>query len=395
MRRLLERLFPGRLGAGFRWLVAAAWSANLGDGFAFAAGPLLVASQTRNPTLVALATLLQRLPWLLFGLVGGAVADRVNRVVLTATVEVLRAGLLTLLAVAIVTGEVDIAVVLTTLFLLGTAEVFSDTAATTVLPSLVGADDLTLANSRVQTGFVTLYQLAGPPVGAALFALGACRAPVDAGGGGRRVPLGGVPRGGTHPRPDDPDLQRHLRGRVVGPRAVRRGAAAPRRRRLGLLTTTSAVGGLLGTTGYGWLTRRVSLGNIMRAGLVIETFTHLSLALTTSPAVALAVMVVFGAHAFVWGTTSITIRQRAVPEPLQGRVSSVNSLGVFGGLVLGAALGGPIAERFGVTAPFRFAFVGSAVFVVVMWRQLTHIAHDDARRPRQPGQPRAAGSGVA
>lgn len=427
MRGLLERLFPGRLGAGFRWLVASAWSANLGDGFAFAAGPLLVASQTRNPTLVALATLLQRLPWLLFGLVGGAVADRVNRVVLTATVEVLRAGLLTLLAVAIVTGEVDIAVVLTTLFLLGTAEVFSDTAATTVLPSLVGADDLTLANSRVQTGFVTLYQLAGPPVGAALFALGAA---VPFVAQALLVALGAVlvsrVRLPGRPAAPAPAERRSMRAEVVdGFRWVAHHAAvrtlvltilifnvtfgaawsvlvlyAEERLHLGavgfgLLTTASAVGGLLGTTGYGWLTRRVSLGNIMRAGLVIETFTHLSLALTTSPAVALAVMVVFGAHAFVWGTTSITIRQRAVPEPLQGRVSSVNSLGVFGGLVLGAALGGPIAERFGVTAPFWFAFVGSAVFVVVMWRQLTHIAHDDARRPRQPGQPRAAGSGVA
>jgi hypothetical protein len=31
----------------------------------------------------------------------------------------------------------------------------------------------------------------------------------------------------------------------------------------------------------------------------------------------------------------------------------------------------------GITAPFWFAFVGSAVFVVLIWRQLAHIAHDD------------------
>ena len=51
----------------------------------------------------------------------------------------------------------------------------------------------------------------------------------------------------------------------------------------GLLTTVSAVGGLLGTASYGWITRRVSLGNIMRIGLIIETLTHLALALTTQP----------------------------------------------------------------------------------------------------------------
>ena len=36
-----------------------------------------------------------------------------------------------------------------------------------------------------------------------------------------------------------------------------------------------------------------------------------------------------------------------------------------------------IAQRWGVTAPFWFAFVGSAVFVVLIWGQLSHIAHDD------------------
>jgi len=118
----------------------------------------------------------------------------------------------------------------------------------------------------------------------------------------------------------------------------------------------------------------VSLGNIMRIGLIIETLTHLGLAITTVPWVAMAFFV-FGAHAFVWGTTSITVRQRAVPGALQGRVGSVNTVGVFGGLVIGSALGGALAQLFGVAAPFWFAFAGSAVFVLLIWRQLAYIAH--------------------
>jgi predicted MFS family arabinose efflux permease len=145
----------------------------------------------------------------------------------------------------------------------------------------------------------------------------------------------------------------------------------------GLLTTVSAAGGLLGTALYGWITRRVSLGNVMRAGLIIETLTHLALAVTTSPWVASAIFFVFGAHAFIWGTTSVTVRQRAVPSHLQGRVSSVNAICVYGGLVVGSAIGGTLATRYGVTAPFWFAFVGSALFVVLLWRELTRIAHAD------------------
>ena len=56
----------------------------------------------------------------------------------------------------------------------------------------------------------------------------------------------------------------------------------------------------------------------MRIGLVIETLTHLALALTTSPWVAMPVFFVFGAHAFIWGTTSVTVRQRAVPMRAAG-----------------------------------------------------------------------------
>ncbi|WP_280139631.1 MFS transporter [Nocardioides lianchengensis] len=148
-----------------------------------------------------------------------------------------------------------------------------------------------------------------------------------------------------------------------------------------MVTTVGALGGLLGTTVYGWLTRHVSLGDLMRIGLVIETLTHLALALTTSPYVALPVFFVFGAHAFVWGTTSVTIRQRAVPTALQGRVGSVNLVGVYGGLVVGAGLGGLLAQHGGVTAPFWFAFAGSAVFVVLIWRQLSHVAHEDVTQP--------------
>jgi predicted MFS family arabinose efflux permease len=139
-----------------------------------------------------------------------------------------------------------------------------------------------------------------------------------------------------------------------------------------------AVGGVAGTLSYGRLERRFSLANIMRVGLLIETFTHLALALTTSAAIALAVMVVFGAHAFVWGTTSTVVRQRAVPNELLGRVGGVYRVAIVGGLVIGTPLGGLLAGSFGITAPFWFAFVGSALLVTILWRQFEHIAHVEA-----------------
>ena len=88
---------------------------DLGDGIALAAGPLLVAGQTRDPFLGAL---LHRLSWLIFGLQAGVLADRVDRRRLLIGVDLARGGVLVVLATALLTGDVGIAVVLAALFVL-------------------------------------------------------------------------------------------------------------------------------------------------------------------------------------------------------------------------------------------------------------------------------------
>jgi predicted MFS family arabinose efflux permease len=97
--------------------------------------------------------------------------------------------------------------------------------------------------------------------------------------------------------------------------------------------------------------------------------------LTTVPAVALVMLVIFGAHAFVWNTTSTVVRQRAVPDELLGRVSGVYRVAIVGGMVVGTPIGGLLARSFGLTAPFWFAFVGSAALVLLLWREFAHIVH--------------------
>ncbi len=418
-RRIGEVVAPSRLGTDFRWLLSSVWVGNLGDGLAIAAGPLLVAQQTDAPFLIALAATLQWLPKLLFALPAGVVTDRLDRRALVIGVDAVRVVVLGLLVASILTGTVSIAVVLVALFLLGTAETFADNASGTLLPMLVHRDDLAVGNARIQTGFITVNQLAGPPMGAALFAAGTTLPFVAQG----VLVLAAVAtiarvRLPAHGRDDD-SRTRVLHEVVEGFRWVAHHAAvrtlvvtlmifnltfgaawsvlvlyATQRLGLdevgfGLITTVGAVGGLIGTAAYGWITRHVSLGDLMRIGLVVETLTHLGLALTTDPVVALAIFFVFGAHAFIWGTTSITVQQRAVPTRLQGRVSSVNLVGCFGGLVLGGLLGGALAQAYGVTAPFWFAFGGSAVFLVLLWGQLSHIAHAD----EQPQDQAPAGVG--
>ena len=146
--RIVETVVPARLGRSFRWLLGATFVNNLGDGVAISAGPLLVASLTRDP-LVSLALLSEYLPVLLFGAVGGVAADRFDRRRMVVAVNLGRAFVLAVLVATIVSGTVSIVLVLVALFMLGTAETFADSASSTLLPGLVAREDLGVANARM------------------------------------------------------------------------------------------------------------------------------------------------------------------------------------------------------------------------------------------------------
>ncbi|MGN6160776.1 MAG: MFS transporter, partial [Marmoricola sp.] len=141
MSAVLEVVAPSRRGRSFRYLLASSWVANIGDGIALAAGPLLVAQQTRNAFLVALAAIVERLPQLLFGLHAGALADRLARRLTVMVADTLRTLVVLGLCVVIATGQVTIGWVYLAMFLTGTAEVFSDSASRTLLPMLVSRAD--------------------------------------------------------------------------------------------------------------------------------------------------------------------------------------------------------------------------------------------------------------
>jgi predicted MFS family arabinose efflux permease len=409
MAFIANKIAPPRLGRDFRWLLSSSLVNNAGDGIVLAAGPLLVASQTHDPFLVSLALMFDYLPWMLFGLVGGVAADRFNRRLLVIGANLVRALVLAGMVVTIVTGTVNIALILGAILILGTAEVFADSASSTLMPSIVARDDLALGNARMQGAFIMVNQLVAPPIGAFLFAVGMALpfatnaaafllgavliARISSG-------VGDVAAARPGERPHFvADLVEGVRW-LVGHAAMRTlaitiftfnvtfGAAmgvlvlyAAQRLHMdavgfGLLTTAAAAGGVVATVSYVALTRRFSLGNVMRVGLLVETLTHLTLAVTTSPIIALAIMFVSGIHGFTWGTTATTVRQRVVPNELLGRVGGVMRFAGYGGLVIGTPIGGLIAGQFGITAPFWFGFVGSAILVVLLWRQFAHIAHD-------------------
>lgn len=414
---------PSALPVPFRWLWAGAATSNLGDGMLLAAGPLLVTTITRDPLAVALAPFAQQIPWVLFGLLAGAVVDRVDRRRLMILVNLLRMLVIFGLAAIIFSGALGLPVLYGCLFLLGTAEAFADNASTSLIPTLVPSAQLGLANSRLFGTITVTNQLAGPPLGAMLFAVS------------HSLPYAGfaallalavmlyskvavpLPAPGSSRAPGTSMLlevreglgwmRRHFAVRTLAILItcfnVTFGATfailvlyATDQLALGdigygLLMSASAVGGIMGSLLFPWLERRFSYATLLRTGLVLETATHLALVLTRQAWLAMAILFLFGIHALVWGSVSSTVRQRAVPDRLRGRINSVYMLGSIGGIAAGSLLGGVLGQAFSYRAPFWFGFFGSFLILLLVWKSMTHIAtadshgeEDQAKPPQMP-----------
>ena len=145
-------------------------------------------------------------------------------------------------------------------------------------------------------------------------------------------------------------------------------------RRLRVATTLLAFVLLVGTLGYIVL----GLGPVdalYQTVITVSTVGYREVgAVDTAYKIFSMILILFGAHAAMWGTLSTSIRQAAVPLDYQGRVSSVYQLGLQGGLVIGAAVGAGLAGAFGVTAAYWFGFVGSGLILVLIWRRIADIA---------------------
>jgi MFS family permease len=154
-------------------LWAAQGVSNVGDGVYGTALPLLAATLTRDPLLVSVVSFAEWLPWLLFGLLSGALLDRWDRRRVMWTVDAARFAVVGGLALAVLGDRASIALLAAVGFLLGTGQTLVDTGAQSILPALVSRDPQRLerANGRLIGTQVVTQELAGPPTGGFLFSV--------------------------------------------------------------------------------------------------------------------------------------------------------------------------------------------------------------------------------
>lgn len=402
-----------RLGSNFDKLSIAVGVSNVGDGLLAAAFPLLVASITRDPLLVAGATLAGRLPWFLFALISGAFVDRMDRRRVMVITDLLRALAVGVLAWGVSVGDIGLVLVYLVAFGLGLSETFFDTAAEAFTPALVTAKDLPAANGRLQGLEWVGGSFVGPPVGAALFAVAASMPFfVDAASFAvAALVVALIPGVYRTDRSEMTTLRADIfsglrwlwRQKVLRTLALMAGTTnfftfgiisifvlyaqdilEVSDALYGVLLASLGVGGLLGAVVAARVVNRIGAGNTVRLSVGIQILVLAVFALTSNGWIAGFLMAVFGTQITLWNVVAVSLRQELTPDETRGRVAGASRMLTWGSMPLGALFGGAVASAVSLRAPFFAAAAAFMVMLFLTWAVTANESIESARDRRVP-----------
>ncbi|MFF3912724.1 MFS transporter [Streptomyces sp. NPDC001852] len=379
---------------GFGRLWTAAVVSRFGDALRTSALPLLAVRLSDEPLVIASVTACGYVPWLLFGLLGGAVADRVDGRRAMWAVDTVRGLLVAAFAVAVGLGHASIPLLLALAFVLTTLQTLFDNAATALLPALVDRAALGGANARLMTGQQIAGGLLAAPLVPLLLAAGAFL-PFAADASTFLAAAALVASLRIRPPERAPRAAGStLRTEIgAGLRALW-GDGALRATCVATLLCNIGMGALIamlalhvtrwldaGNAGYAAAMTAFSVGSItggfvaqrlarrtgrVRALLVAGTVQTSSLLLIGSVrhlAALVTGMLLLGAMNMVWNVNQVTLMQQRSPEAMVGRIASAFRTSSTSGAPLGALLGGVAARTYGLNGPALLAAVLFALAV--------------------------------
>lgn len=385
------------LGPAYRGLWTASGLSNLADGILQLSLPLLALELGSSPSAVAGITVALGLPWLLFALHAGALADRLDRRRVMVAVQLGRVIVVGGLAVVAATATARTWMLFVVAFALGVMETLFDTSAQTIVPTVVAADELTRANGRLSAVETTMNEFVGPPLGGLLVGVGvalslgttaACfllAAIALARISGSFRPTRIVT--GARWREDIAEGLRYLRGQPVLCRFTLIGAVsnvcataafallavlvvAPGPMGLselefGALLTVSAVGSLIASLTVEAAERALGRRRLLLVCIIVDGASIAAMA-TADVAVAIPASLVLGAGLVVWNVIVVSLRQRIVPDHLLGRVNAASRMVSWGAVPVGAAIGATLVGVVDVTTVFAYSGVAIALLSVLL-----------------------------
>jgi MFS family permease len=403
------------LGRSFNRLWLSQGLSNTADGLVSAAVPLLAVAITRDPLLIGGMTVANFLPWLLFTLPSGELADRIDRRLIMVAGNAFRAVAFGLLVLALLAHLHSIFVLYLAVFLSGTAETMVDNAALTVPPRLVARKDLERANGRLFAAQSAINTFVGPPVGAALFAVSAWLVFTTGAGLFAIAALALITLPRLLPTASDVNNSRPTPGSIA--RSIRAGWSYfwnhKLLRRVAFISASingfgAATGGLivlvatgpLGVTPAWWgvfiavpavgsiagsliaskLVRAIGGGTVTWLAALVPAATYAAFGLSTS-VILVEIFLFCSSVATAMNQIVVsTLRQASVPDELLGRVTAAYRLIVLGVVPLGALLGGALAHWRGTSATFIGASIGLTLAALVFASRVTTRALREAEQ---------------
>ncbi|WP_225831498.1 MFS transporter [Streptomyces sp. NK08204] len=379
---------------GFGRLWTAAVVSRFGDALRTSALPLLAVRLSDDPLVIASVTACGYVPWLLFGLLGGAVADRIDQRRAMWAVDTVRGLLVAGFALAVGLGHASIPLLLVLAFALTTLQTLFDNAATALLPSLVDRESLGSANARLMTGQQLAGGLLAAPLVPLLLTAGASL-PFAADASTFLAAAALVASLRTRPperapRPAGSTLRTEIAEglhALWGDRALRATCVATLLCNIGMgaLIATLALHVTrwldAGNAGYAAAMTAYSLGSIsggflaqrvarhtgrVRALLVaggVQTASLLLIGSVRHVTALVAGMLLLGAMNMVWNVNQVTLMQHRSPEAMVGRIASAFRTASTSGAPLGALLGGAAARAWGLNGP---ALLAAALFALAV-----------------------------
>lgn len=385
----------------FRKLWAATVTSNLSDGVSLAAAPLLAATVTHDPALIAGITVAQRAPWLVLAFISGALADRLDRKRVTQAANWIRFAAFLALALAVLGDAVSMPLLYAVFFAIGTAETLYDSASSAWLPTLVAPDDLGRANGRLQTTYVVCNEFVGPPLGGFLFA-SAAAAPFVLGATGYLAAIGLLALIPTATRKRQEPAAEPLTVKGIAS-DIADGArwywASPTLRSLsaiaamgnavsaatygilvllatdvlgvtsgwyGVMLAAGAIGAVLGGLVAGKVGEWMPLGTLILVTNLLSAASTFGMGLAISPAATVAFMALDGFVVLIQTIQVVTLRQQIVPNELMGRVTAAYRSVAVGAFTVGGIVGGLVAKFFGIPAAFYTGGVAMAATAFVV-----------------------------
>jgi MFS family permease len=393
---------PLRRLPGFRrfWLSRAV--SGLGSAVTTVALPVLTFQETGSPLMVSLVAAAATLPYVVFGLIAGAVADRTDRRRLMIVTDWLNAACIASIPAASALGILTGGQVLFVALASASLSLFFDAGLYGFVPDIVGKDKLTEANSAVY-GAQTVVRIAGNAVAGGLIVLfrPAGTLALDAlSFAGSALLLRAVTH--TTDRPDKPSekrpgfkesvreglrfLHRHPTLRlmtVVGTLQSFSGGAIVGQLvvfadrvlgihgsdgRIGLLYMAWSAGGIGGSFLLPRLRRRFEAFALLLGVLPIGSLLGLVVVLTSDWRVTLVALTLWGSAYLVVLVNTMTYSQEVTPPELQGRVNTTRRMLSSGlGVPLGALVSGALTVRVGIQAGMSTAVVSIAVAALLVW----------------------------